>query len=352
MKKIALLIIVGVMTLACVDPIDLNTTQGFADLEINMLVDNTAPTVGEIVRFTITLKNSGYDDAQNVSINTRLPSGFTFMNAVATRGDFTNPNRWFINRLYRNTTEVLLVDAMVNTTGDFEYIVEVAESFPSDPDSTPNNLDSTEDDIASITINQPIVECFNDTFDVYEDEVISIAIFANDINMPLNGAFTILTAPQNGNISITDPNGTPNNPNDDIVSYISNANFNGTDAFVYMVCDTASPANCSTATVLLNVLPTPDAFDDTQVTTVDTPVAIAVYTNDNDIPTAGSLTVVTPNNGTATINDGGTPTDPSDDVITYTPNASYIGTDTFSYTICDNASPAHCSTANVMLTVN
>jgi hypothetical protein len=35
------------------------------------------------------------------------------------------------------------------------------------------------------------------------------------------------------------------------------------------------------------------------------------------------------------VNDGGTPNDPTDDTVDYTPNADYNGTDSLTYEICD-----------------
>ncbi|MFY7709004.1 Ig-like domain-containing protein, partial [Tenacibaculum sp. MEBiC07804] len=94
-----------------------------------------------------------------------------------------------------------------------------------------------------------------------------------------------------------------------------------------------------------------DAVDDTATVTEDGSVDVDVTANDNDVPTDGTLTVTNPTNGTVTIDDGGTPNDPSDDIVTYVPNPDFNGTDTFTYTICDNASPANCSTATVTVTV-
>ncbi|WP_452221647.1 Ig-like domain-containing protein, partial [Lacinutrix salivirga] len=77
-----------------------------------------------------------------------------------------------------------------------------------------------------------------------------------------------------------------------------------------------------------------DVEDDTTTTDEDTPVVVDVYDNDNDIPTDGTIAITTPpTNGTVVITDpNNTPNDPSDDVVTYTPNPGYNGTDTFEYT--------------------
>ena len=57
-----------------------------------------------------------------------------------------------------------------------------------------------------------------------------------------------------------------------------------------------------------------------------------------------------PSNGTVIVNDNGTPDDPTDDTVTYTPNAGYSGNDSFSYQICD--SDGDCDEATVTITVN
>ncbi|CAA0205274.1 Protein of unknown function precursor containing a C-terminal secretion signal. Putative adhesin [Tenacibaculum maritimum] len=189
----------------------------------------------------------------------------------------------------------------------------------------------------------------NDMADTTEDTPVIVAIYTNDSNIPTDGVLNI-TNPTNGTVTI-DNGGTPDDPSDDIVTYTPDADFNGTDSFDYTVCDNASPANCTTATVNVSVGAILDSEDDVANTTEDTAVTVDIYGNDNDIPTNGSLVTTNPANGTVTINNGGTPNDPSDDVVTYTPDASFIGTDTFDYTVCDNASPANCTTSTVRVNV-
>ncbi len=92
-----------------------------------------------------------------------------------------------------------------------------------------------------------------------------------------------------------------------------------------------------------------DAVDDTASTDEDTPVTVDILANDTGIPDNGTLTVTDPANGTIVINDGGTPDDPSDDTVTYTPDTGFNGTDTFEYTVCDAMD--NCDTATVTVTV-
>jgi len=86
---------------------------------------------------------------------------------------------------------------------------------------------------------------------------------------------------------------------------------------------------------------------------------INVMSNDTDPENQkGVLSIVTPPaNGSAVVFDNGTPANFADDIIRYTPNAGYTGTDAFTYQICE-ALPAstcpvtpNCATASVNITV-
>ncbi|MGB5272177.1 Ig-like domain-containing protein [Eudoraea sp.] len=179
-----------------------------------------------------------------------------------------------------------------------------------------------------------------------EDTSILVPIYDNDSDLPTIGTLTT-TNPANGSVSINN-NGSPNDPTDDIVNYTPNPDYNGPDSFDYTVCNTTG--DCSTATVTVDVLPIVDALPDSIATIEDIAVDIDILANDNDIPTVGTLTNTSPADGTAVINNNGTPGDPSDDNITYTPSPGFIGTDSFTYTLCDSLS--NCSTATVTILVN
>ena len=231
-------------------------------------------------------------------------------------------------------------DADFNGTDTFTYTIC--------DNASPANCSTATVTITVIPVDEAPV-AVDDTATVAEDDMVDIDIYANDTNVPDNGTLTV-TNPTNGTVTIDD-GGTPDDPSDDIVTYIPDADFNGTDTFTYTVCDNASPANCTTATVTITVIPTPDAVDDTATTNVGEDVNIDVTDNDNDIPDDGTIDVTDPGDGTVDVDDGGTPNDPSDDIIIYTPNDGFSGTDTFTYTICDNLVPQNCTTATVTVVV-
>ncbi len=186
----------------------------------------------------------------------------------------------------------------------------------------------------------------NDMIAVNEDESVSIPIFDNDSDVPTEGTLTI-TDPSNGTVNIDD-NGTPNDPSDDLVTYMPNLDFNGNVSFDYTICNTFG--DCSTATVTVDVVPIVDANDDSVSTDIDVEAVVSWRANDNDIPITGSITATDPSNGTVVLNDNGTAGDPSDDDITYIPNSGFTGTDSFEYTVCD--ADGNCSTATITLIVS
>ena len=180
---------------------------------------------------------------------------------------------------------------------------------------------------------------------------INIDVTANDSD--LNGDPITLNSvgtPSNGN-AVIDDLGTPLNPFDDEVTYTPNTSFKGQDVFSYGIVDDVGAVGVANVTVtVLNALPI--AVNDSALTAADTPVNIDVLANDTDANNdpLGIESVTDPPNGTAVIDDNGTPGDTTDDFVTYTPDPAFSGVDTFDYTVQDDEEPG--STATVTVTVN
>lgn len=180
-----------------------------------------------------------------------------------------------------------------------------------------------------------------------EDIPVTIDIYSNDADLPDVGSLTT-TDPTNGTVVIND-GGTPNDPLDDIVTYSPNTDFNGTDSFEYTICN--AYGDCSTATVTINVLPVLDTNDDSIAININEISNIDSWQlNDNDLPVTGTFSVTQPINGSVTVDDNGTPDNPSDDIPTYFPNNNYLGTDAFDYTICDTL--GNCSTSTITILIS
>ncbi|MDP6673471.1 MAG: Ig-like domain-containing protein [Gammaproteobacteria bacterium] len=131
----------------------------------------------------------------------------------------------------------------------------------------------------------------------------------------------------------------------------SSPDFVGDTSFTYVITDsTLQPSPSATVNVFVNDLPL--AVDDLLLP-ADTGAATTLDVQDNDTglnDTPVSVTVASgPSDGTA-IPDGSTP-----QMITYTSNPTFVGTDTFTYTLLDNKgnpSPDPSNTATVTVIVD
>ena len=179
-----------------------------------------------------------------------------------------------------------------------------------------------------------------------EDTALTIAVLGNDDDLDSGDTLSVSLVTDGTNGTVVN-NGTD-------VTYTPNADFNGTDSFTYTVND--GRGGTDTATVNVTVTPINDipvANAQGVTTEEDTTIAITLTGVDGDPevvqaltftlsgtgPTYGSLGVVNPSTGE----------------VTYIPNTGYSGTDTFTFTVTDDAAaggPALTSTeATVSVTV-
>ena len=169
---------------------------------------------------------------------------------------------------------------------------------------------------------------------IFPGSPISIDVLANDSD-PDGDSLSIsnISTPANGVAEIRGGTGT--------IAYTAISAFPGTDSFTYSATDTFGNTGTATVTVTGNGAPT--AINDNRTTNQNQPITIDVLSNDTD-PDNDILSLVEdvsePTNGTAAIHNG---------VITYTPNPSFTGIDTFNYVIDD--SHGHFDTATVTITV-
>ncbi|MCB0960871.1 MAG: tandem-95 repeat protein, partial [Acidimicrobiales bacterium] len=124
-------------------------------------------------------------------------------------------------------------------------------------------------------------------------------------------------------------------------TYIPEGGFHGTDSFPYGITDAADQTASATVTVTVDPPAAPTATDDSATTPFETPVTIVtpgVLGND----TGTGITVTdhgTPGHGTVTVEPDG--------AFTYTPDAGFTGTDTFTYEITDEVGQTASATVTV-----
>ncbi len=201
-------------------------------------------------------------------------------------------------------------------------------------------------------------------------DLLSPCIGTQSTNPDLNSTF--INVPVPGNVSTNDkvPAGSTygtavlsSSPAGSNASITMNSNgtynFVADKAGVYTydvpVCVPSQSPPCPTTKLTITVLDAtlntnaPVANVDIATTKLNTAVTIKSLANDaagnsNTALVPSSVTVTAgPSHGTATV-------DPVTGNITYTPAAGYSGTDTLTYQVCDNQSPAKCATAKQIIT--
>jgi hypothetical protein len=128
---------------------------------------------------------------------------------------------------------------------------------------------------------------------------------------------------------------------DERVFYTPAANYYGPDSFTYTLGNAGSGTDTGTVTISVNA--PPDAVNDTaSVFTGSSGNFINVLANDTYLPdTAETLTftaIAAPGHGVANLLNGR---------LLYTPNAGYIGADSFTYTISDGHGGSDTATVSV-----
>lgn len=188
--------------------------------------------------------------------------------------------------------------------------------------------------IVSITVTavNDAPTAINQSITTPEDTPVGITLTATHPDAGAVVTFSMVSPPQFGTLTGTLPN----------LTYTPNANFNGQDSFTFKANDGTDDSN--TATVIINVTPVSDlpiASNLSVTTNEDTPVSFTLIGSDPDGSAVTYTVLSQPANGTLT---GTAPN------LTYTPNANFHGTNSFTFKVNDGTSDSN--TATVTITVN
>ena len=237
--------------------------------------------------------------------------------------------------LNSNGTYTYTPNVNFNGTDTFEY--EVCDS------ANPSQCDQA---VVTITVSDsndvPIAN--DDNPIVNEDSVLSDNVLNND-SEPDGDTMTVntipVTAPTNGALTLN---------SDGSYTYTPDPDFFGADTFEYEVCDNYAPPACDTALVTINVTginDAPIAVPDTMYMFANSNLQDNIILNDSDIENHNLMAMTTPMvvplNGTLVIQPNGN--------IDYTPNVNFIGTEQFTYEVCDDGNPTACNTAQVVIII-
>jgi len=209
---------------------------------------------------------------------------------------------------------------------------------------------ATDDNSATHNINQAIIHITvnanlpptanNDLVETNEDNAVDINVLSNDTDNE-NDSLSIVSfslAASNGKVSQIGPT---------TLRYQPNENYHDTDHFSYTITDGISS---STATVTVNVQPIndqPTGFDDAYSTVNDTPISnLNILSNDIDID-GDELNLEAFDSNSL---QGGIITN-LNGVLTYTPPVSFVGIDSFTYTVKDTVTISSPITVTVTVSL-
>jgi uncharacterized repeat protein (TIGR01451 family) len=109
-----------------------------ANLAVTKVANRQQVVIGQLVRYTITVRNLGPDSATNVIATDQLPAGLVFVSAQPSQGTYNSVSgRWRIPTLAANGVATLRITAEVMAVGTIRNKARVA--FPGiDPDLSNN----------------------------------------------------------------------------------------------------------------------------------------------------------------------------------------------------------------------
>jgi uncharacterized repeat protein (TIGR01451 family) len=125
------------------------------DYSVSVVVDKSVPNIGDTIRYTLTLGNTG-NDATGVVVDAMLPTGVTYASHTASTGTYDYPTgQWDVASLATGATATLLVVATVDQDQAGEtitYTVEVTDGDPiPDPDALSDDTDSVSITVVSVS---------------------------------------------------------------------------------------------------------------------------------------------------------------------------------------------------------
>lgn len=282
--------------------------------------DGAGGTDTATVSVTVNSVNAA-PDAVNDTVTVAEDSPATIINVLANDTDRENGTlRVTAVTQPANGTVTLSPNGVVSFTPNPNFAGTTSFTYTvTDPG---NKTDTATVNVTVTGLNDPPV-AVNDSVTLPEDSpATTINVRANDQDVDGDTlTVTAVTQPAQGVVSLT--NG--------VVSYAPPANFAGDTTFTYTVSDGTTTAVATVTVTVTAVNDAPEASDDAYTVTANSAATVlAVKANDLDVDST-TLTVVAvtqPAGGVVTLAGG---------VVSFTPNAGFTGTATFTYTLSDGS---------------
>src|SRR5207244_1709802 len=219
----------------------------------------------------------------------------------------------------------------LNANGSLSYTPD-ANFNGSDSFTYKANDGTLDSNVATVSITVNAVNdapvAVGNSYSVNEDTTLTVernSVVCNDSDVDGDSLTAVLVSgPAHGSLTLN-ANGS--------LSYTPSANFNGSDSFTYLANDGALDSNVATVSLTINsVNDAPVAVSNSYSVNEDTTltvVASRVLGNDSDVDgdSLSAVLVTSPAHGTLTLNANGS--------FSYTPDANFNGSDSFTYRASD-----------------
>lgn len=236
----------------------------------------------------------------------------------------------------------------LNSDGSFTY-TPVANFNGADSFAYKANDGRADSGVATVTITiNPVNDrplAVNDPYTVNEDRVLTVpapGVLANDRDIDGDA----LVASSSATSTILNPgHGTVTMQADGSFVYTPDANFNGTDSFVYLVGDSHGAFNIGGVSItVLPVNDRPVAQNLSITTAANTAITITLVGTDVET-SSGSLIFDAPVSGPS----HGAAAFPffAPNAVRYTPNSGFAGDDSFTYTVSDGVLTSRAATVTI-----
>ena len=310
---------------------------------IQLQVDKTEAKIGDVLTYTMQVKNTGTTESNNSNLTALIPEGTSFVDgSMKVDGSSNIASSSNVNLGSIKPSQTVNVEYQVKIDSepsigkfinqanlDYEYTMVVGDTPVKD--STKSN------EVLTIYSLRPNVapDATDDKTKTSKNTMVVVDNLANDTDADGNlepNSLAITKNPDNGTLLIV--NGK--------INYTPKTDFVGIDSFTYKICDAKNL--CDDAKVTIEVAAKLAANDDSVTTIVNAPVTINILQNDvyNSIGIIPQIkTMAEPKNGTVSYDSIGK--------AIYTPNKDYVGNDVFEYQICEES--GNCANAFVNIVI-
>lgn len=270
----------------------------------------------------------------------------TAFDAVSTQGATVNVNADG-SYSYDPTAAPMLQALTMGATVDDTFTYTISDLFGATDTATVT--------ITVTGVNDPPV-AVDDSDSTDEDTVVNVSapgVLGNDTDVDTGATLTVTAfdaaSVQGATVNVIADGSFAYDPTAAAALQALNQGDSVMDTFTYDVSDGLASDTGTVTITVTGVNDAPVAADDMAMTDEDVAVMIDVLANDVDVdgaldPASVSVTVMPAIGGTAV--------NPSNGIITYTPNLDQNGADSFTYEVCDNGTPVLCDTATVNITIN